>query len=87
MNLPGASAKADWTTFGISMVWVILLILLPFILIIAGILCFNVYFRKQIKKDVDPPPIIDQAYIEAEETRPDDEDLGSMNGKFEKEKL
>ncbi|MCL2282050.1 MAG: hypothetical protein FWC26_01890 [Fibromonadales bacterium] len=59
------------------MVWIILLILLPAIIIIGAILYFNIYFRRQIKKDITPMPTIDQAYIEAERTRPDDEDLGN----------
>jgi len=56
---------------------VIFLIFLPFIVIIIGILSFNVYLRKQITKQVNPKPVIDQAYLEAEQTRGDDEDLGS----------
>lgn len=59
------------------MVGTVILILLPLFVIAGGILYFNVYFRKQIKKDIEPVPVIDQAYLEAERTRPDDEDLGS----------
>jgi len=76
MILLGKSAKAVWTIFGIDMVGAILLVLLPAVVIIAGVVYFNVYLRRQIKKDVNPAPIIDQAYVEAEKTRPDDEDLG-----------
>ena len=72
----GKSARADWTIFGINMVWTVILILLPVVVIIGGISYFNIYFRKQIKKDIEPGPVIDHAYIEAERTRPDDEDLG-----------
>ena len=85
MILLGKSVKADWTTFGISMVWAVIVILLPVFVIIGGVLYFNLYFRKQIKKDITPVPIIDQAYIEAEKTRPDDEDLGGY-AKLEPEK-
>jgi len=56
---------------------VIFLIFLPFIVIIIGILSFNVYLRRQITKHTNPKPAIDQAYLEAEQTRGDDEDLGS----------
>jgi uncharacterized protein YneF (UPF0154 family) len=58
--------------------WVILIILLPLIIIIGGILAFNIYFRKQIAKDVVPKPAIDEAYLKAEGTMSDDEDLGSI---------
>jgi hypothetical protein len=40
--------------------------------------------RKQIKKDVAQKPVIDQAYIEAEKVKSDDEDFGSIFGKTEK---
>jgi hypothetical protein len=56
---------------------IVLFILLPFVLVISGILFFNIYLRKQITKHITPRPAIDQAYIEAEQTRGDDEDLGS----------
>jgi len=59
------------------MALIILLIFLPFVLIIIGILVFNIYLRKQITKQINPKPVIDQAYLEAEQTRGDDEDLGS----------
>jgi len=59
------------------MALIILLIFLPFVLIIIGILVFNIYLRKQITKYLTPKPVIDQAYLEAEQTRGDDEDLGS----------
>jgi len=61
------------------MVLIIILVILPFIFIISGILYFNIHFRRQIKKDLDPAPVIDQAYLEAERTRPDDADLGGSN--------
>ncbi|MCL2207943.1 MAG: hypothetical protein FWB90_07630 [Fibromonadales bacterium] len=67
------------------MVLIVILVLLPFVLIISGILYFNIYFRKQIKKDLDPAPIIDMAYLEAERTRPDDEDLGGGPEETKKE--
>ncbi|GBU24073.1 hypothetical protein R83H12_00699 [Fibrobacteria bacterium R8-3-H12] len=59
------------------MVLIIFLIFLPFIVVIIGILVFNIYLRKQITKQLIPKPTIDQAYLEAEQTRGDDEDLGS----------
>jgi hypothetical protein len=62
--------------FGISVIWIVFFVLLQIILIIVGILVFNVYLRKQIKKDAEIKPIIDLAYMEAEKTRGDDEDLG-----------
>jgi len=46
-------------------------------MVISGILVFNIYLRKQITKEVNPKPTIDQAYLKAEETKRDDEDLGS----------
>jgi len=64
---------------------VIFLIFLPFIVIILGILSFNIYLRKQITKHVNPKPVIDQAYLEAERTRGDDEDLGSAYVKTKEE--
>ncbi len=84
MKLRGKNAKAAWTIFGISMLWVVIIVLLPVVLIIGGILYFNIYLRKQISKDVSPLPVIDQAYIEAEKTRADDEDFGSVFGGNEK---
>ncbi|MCL2101295.1 MAG: hypothetical protein FWH22_06230 [Fibromonadales bacterium] len=59
------------------MVWVVLAIVLPFILIIGSILYFNIYLRRQIKKNMNPKPVIDAAYMEAEKTRANDEDFGS----------
>jgi len=59
------------------MALIIFFIFLPFIVIIIGILAFNMYLRKQITKYLSPKPAIDQAYLEAEQTRGDDEDLGS----------
>jgi hypothetical protein len=59
------------------MALIILIILMPFVLIIGGILSFNIYLRRQITKHINPKSTIDQAYIEAEQTRGDDEDLGS----------
>jgi uncharacterized protein YneF (UPF0154 family) len=79
MNPHGKNARVAWMVFGISIVWIILVVLLQIILIIGGILFFNVYLRKQIKKDTELKPIIDQAYIEAEKTRGDDEDLGGVS--------
>jgi uncharacterized protein YneF (UPF0154 family) len=64
--------------FGISVVWIIFFVLLQIILVIGGILFFNIYLRKQIKKDTELKPTIDQAYIEAEKTKGDDEDLGGI---------
>lgn len=57
----------------------ILLVLLPFVLIICGVIVFNVYFRKQITRDTKPRPIIDEAYIEAENSKSEDEDLMNMS--------
>jgi len=59
------------------MVLIVFLIFLPFVMVISGILAFNIYLRKQITKQLTPKPTIDQAYLEAEQTRGDDEDLGS----------
>jgi len=58
--------------------WIVFAIVLPLITIIGSILVINVYFRKQIAKDITPKSSIDQAYITAEETMPDDQDLGSI---------
>jgi len=76
MNRHGKNARAAWMVFGISVIWIVFFVLLQIILIIVGILVFNVYLRKQIKKDAEIKPIIDLAYMEAEKTRGDDEDLG-----------
>ena len=62
--------------FGIDIVWIILAVILQMILIIGGILFFNTHIRKQITKDTEVKPVIDNAYREAEKTRGDDEDLG-----------
>ena len=59
------------------MALIIFLIFLPFVMVISGILVFNIYLRKQFTKEVNPKPTIDQAYLKAEETKRDDEDLGS----------
>jgi len=67
------------------MVFIVILIFLPFVMVISGILVFNIYLRKQITKEVNPKPTIDQAYIKAEETRRDDEDLGSAYVKTKEE--
>jgi len=64
--------------FGISVIWIVFFLLFQIILIIGGILFFNIYLRKQINKDTELKPIIDQAYREAEKTRGDDEDLGGV---------
>jgi len=64
---------------------VIFLIFLPFVVIIIGILSFNIYLRKQITKHTTPKPVIDQIYIDAEKTRGDDEDLGSAYVKVKEE--
>jgi len=58
------------------MIWIIILVFLQCALIIGGILFFNTYLRKQIKKDTEQKSVIDQSYIEAEKTRAVDEDLG-----------
>jgi hypothetical protein len=79
MNPHGKNARAAWMVFGISVIWIIFFVFLQIILIIGGILFFNIYLRKQIKKDAEQKPIIDQAYIEAEKTREDDEDLGGVS--------
>jgi hypothetical protein len=78
MNRHGKNARAAWMVFGISVIWIVFFVLLQFFLIIGGILFFNVYLRKQIKKDTEIKPVIDLAYIEAEKTRGDDEDLGGV---------
>jgi len=76
MNPRGKNARADWMVFGISIVWIIFAVVLQVILIIGGILFFNIHLRKQITKDTEVKPEIDQAYREAERTKGDDEDLG-----------
>jgi len=65
--------------FGISIVWIIFAVILQIVLIVGGILFFNVYLRKQITKDTEIKPDIDKAYIEAEKTKGDDEDLGGIS--------
>ncbi|MCL1967110.1 MAG: hypothetical protein FWF67_04445 [Fibromonadales bacterium] len=65
--------------FGISVVWIIGVVFLQILLIIGGILFFNVHIRKQITKDTEVKPVIDKAYREAEKTRGDDEDLGGTS--------
>jgi hypothetical protein len=67
------------------MALIIFLIFLPFVLVIGGILFFNIYLRKQITKHANPKPAIDIAYLEAEQTRGDDEDLGSAYVKVKEE--
>jgi len=67
------------------MALIILFIFLPFVVIIIGILVFNIYLRKQITKQLTPKPTIDQAYLEAEQTRGDDEDLGSAYVKLKEQ--
>ncbi|MDR0517974.1 MAG: hypothetical protein LBH25_13120 [Fibromonadaceae bacterium] len=62
------------------MAWLILFAILPFVIIVGGILYFNIYLRKLITKNTTPKPILDQAYIEAELTKEDDEDFGSAFG-------
>jgi len=79
MNPHGKNARAAWMVFGISVVWIICVVFLQIILIIGGVLFFNIYIRKQINKDTEVKPIIDQAYREAEKTRGDDEDLGGVS--------
>jgi hypothetical protein len=83
MNPYGKNARAAWMIFGISIIWLIFFVLLQIILIAGGILFFNIYLRKQIKKDTALKPFIDQAYLEAEKTRGDDEDLGGIYDKKE----
>jgi len=78
MNPHGINARAAWMVFGISIVWIICVVFLQMILIIGGILFFNVHIRKQITKDTEVKPVIDNAYREAEKTRGDDEDLGGV---------
>jgi hypothetical protein len=63
------------------MMWIVFFVLLPIIVIIGGILFFNIYMRKKIMRDMTPKPVIDEAYLEAEQTHGDDEDFGSMFGK------
>jgi hypothetical protein len=62
------------------MVWVIFFVILPVTAIVGGILYFNIYLRKQIARDAARKSDIDKAYIEAEKTRGDDEDFGSVFG-------
>jgi len=54
-------------------------------MVIIGILVFNIYLRKEITKHLEPKPTIDQAYLNAEQTRRDDEDLGSAFVKVKEE--
>jgi len=54
-------------------------------MVISGILAFNIYLRKQITKQLTPKSAVDQAYLEAEQTRGDDEDLGSAYVKVKEE--
>ncbi len=68
------------------MVWVIILVFLPFVLLIGGILFFNIYLRKQITKDTTPAPTLDQAYIEAERAAPEDEEFVGTSDKAEENK-
>jgi len=67
--------------FGISAIWIIFAVVLQVVLIVGGILFFNAYLRKQITKDTEVKPVIDQAYREAERTKGDDEDLGVSENK------
>ncbi|MDR2594085.1 MAG: hypothetical protein LBC87_04870 [Fibromonadaceae bacterium] len=67
------------------MALIIFFIFLPFVVVIIGILVFNIYLRKEITKHANPKPTIDQAYLKAEETRRDDEDLGSAYVKAREE--
>jgi len=67
------------------MALIIFLIFLPFVMVISGILAFNIYLRKQITKQLTPKSAVDQAYLEAEQTRGDDEDLGSAYVKVKEE--
>ncbi|MCL1957729.1 MAG: hypothetical protein FWF63_10425 [Fibromonadales bacterium] len=67
------------------MALIIFLIFLPFVMVISGILAFNIYLRKQITKQLTPKSAVDQAYLEAEQTRGDDEDLGSAYVKAKEE--
>ena len=67
------------------MVLIIFLIFLPFVVVITSILVFNIYLRKEITKQLNPKSTIDQAYLEAEQTRRDDEDLGSAFVKVKEE--
>jgi hypothetical protein len=85
MNEHGINATGAWTIYGTNMALVIFLIFLPFIVVISGILFFNIFLRKQITKHINPRPLIDQVYIEAEQTRGDDEDLGSAYVKMKEE--
>lgn len=76
MNPHGKNARAAWMVFGISIVWIIFAVLLQIVLVIGGVLFFNIHLRKQITKDTEVKPEIDEAYREAERTKGDDEDLG-----------
>jgi len=67
------------------MALIIFFIFLPFVVVIISILVFNIYLRKEITKHVNPKPTIDRAYLEAELTRGDDEDLGSAYVKTKEE--
>jgi len=67
------------------MALIVFFIFLPFVVVIIGILVFNIYLRKQITKHLTPKPAIDQIYLEAERTRGDDEDLGSAYVKVKEE--
>ena len=62
------------------MLWIVFFVILPVTAIVGGILYFNIYLRKQIARDAAKKPSIDQAYLEAEQTRGDDEDFGSAFG-------
>jgi len=61
--------------------FIVFFVLLPIVIIIGGILFFNIYMRKRIIRDTTPKPKIDRAYLEAEQTSGDDEDFGSMFGR------
>jgi len=76
MNPRGKNARAAWMVFGINLVWIIFAVILQVVLIVGGILFFNIHLRKQITKDTEVKPDIDKAYLEAEKTKGDDEDLG-----------
>jgi hypothetical protein len=62
------------------MIWILFFVILPITAIVGGVLYFNLYLRRQIKKDIDKKPDLDKAYFEAEQTRGDDEDFGSVFG-------
>ena len=63
--------------------WIILLVFLPFILIICGILVFNIYLRRQVTKETIPIPALDQAYIDAENAAPEEEEVRGFSEKVE----